>query len=165
MIGSMSASAPAADVLLQFVTTIYFHCILDYQLDGFTLRGTFMMDAPSTKVYLFLLNPQVEVLDGQFTIINPPDAEKYYWAFDPAGLNQLTHEIAEDIGLPTPKFMTNPFGLYLQEEDTNLIRDFHTARSFDLESQDTAIAMGYPLVDIEAMKRSAQEASLHSTIL
>ncbi|KAJ7356437.1 hypothetical protein DFH08DRAFT_849051 [Mycena albidolilacea] len=148
-----------------FITSIQFGCILDHQLDGFTLQGKFMIDAPSTKVYLFLFNPQVEVLDGQLTVINPPDAEKYYWAFDPAGLNQLTHKIAEDIGLPTPKFMTSPRGLYLQEEDTNLIRDFHAARGFDPESQDAAIAMGYPLVDIEAMKRSAQEASLHSKTL
>ncbi|KAJ7818698.1 hypothetical protein B0H14DRAFT_3739645, partial [Mycena olivaceomarginata] len=116
-------------------------------------------------VYLFLFPPQVEVLDGQLTVINPPDAEKYYWAFDPTGLNQLTHEIAEDIGLPTPKFTIEPCGLFLEEEETNLIREFHAAKGFDPESQDAAIAMGYPLVDIEAIKRSAHEASLHSTIL
>jgi hypothetical protein len=123
------------------------------------------MDAPSTEVYLFLFNPQVEVLDSQLAIINLPDTEKYYWAFDPAGIDQLTHEIAEDIGLPTPKFSTELYCLYLREEDNNLIRDFHAARGFDPESQDVTIAMGYPLIDIEAMKRSAQEASLHSTIL
>ncbi|KAJ7769239.1 hypothetical protein B0H14DRAFT_353070 [Mycena olivaceomarginata] len=143
---------------LHFITNIHFHCILDQQLDGFTLRGTFMMDAPSTEVYLFLFNPQFEVLDGQLTIINPPDAEKCYWAFDPAGLNQLTQEIAEDIGLPTPKFTARPYGPCLWEEETiSLIRDFHAARGFDPESQDAAIAAGYPLIDIEAMKRSAQE--------
>ncbi|KAJ7787193.1 hypothetical protein B0H14DRAFT_2954908 [Mycena olivaceomarginata] len=129
------------------------------------LNACFRPNAPTSKVYLFLFNPQVEVLDGQIIVINPPDAEKYYWSFDPAGLDQLTHEIAEDIGLPTPKFMIVPHGLFLEEEETNLICEFHAAKGFDPESQDIAIAMGYPLVDIEAMKRSAREASLHSTIL
>jgi predicted DNA binding CopG/RHH family protein len=53
----------------------------------------------------------------------------------------------------------------LEEEETNLIREFHSAKGFDPESQDAAIAMRYPLVDIEAIKRSAQEASLHSTVV
>ncbi|KAJ7787198.1 hypothetical protein B0H14DRAFT_287941 [Mycena olivaceomarginata] len=154
-----------ADVPLRFITSIHFDCILDHQLDAFTLRGTFMTDAPSSKVYLFLFNPQVEVLDGQLTVINLPDAEKYYWSFDPAGLDQLTHEIAEDIGLPTPKFTIRPWGLFLEEEQTNLIREFHAAKGFDPESPDAAIAMGYPLVDIQSIKKSAQELTeQHSTI-
>ncbi|KAJ7832542.1 hypothetical protein B0H14DRAFT_3871924 [Mycena olivaceomarginata] len=157
--------AIVADVPLHFITGLHFVCILDHQLDGFTLRGTFMTDAPSSKVYLFLFPPQVEILDGQLTIINPPDAEKYYWAFDPAGLDQLTHEIAEDIGLPTPKFTIKLYGFHLREEETNLFREFHAAKGFDLESQDVAIAMRYPLVDIEAIKRSAHELTeQHSMI-
>ncbi|KAJ7818705.1 hypothetical protein B0H14DRAFT_2456117 [Mycena olivaceomarginata] len=154
-----------ADVSLHFITGIHFDCILDHQLDGFTLRGTFMTDAPSDKVYLFLFPPQVEILDGQLTIINPPDAEKYYWSFDPVGLDQLTHEIAEDIGLPTPKFMIVADGLFLEEEDTNLLREFHAAKGFDPESQDIAIAMRYPLVDIEAMKRSVQELTEQGSMI
>jgi hypothetical protein len=165
MIGLMPVSTPVADVPLHFITGICFQCFLDLRLHGFTLRGTFMTDAPSDKVYLFLFPPQVEILDGQLTVINPPDAEKSYWAFDPAGLDQLTHEIAEDIGLPTPKFVILLEGLFLEEKETHLIREFHAAKGFDPESQDAAIAMGYPLVDIESIKKSAQEASLHSTIL
>ncbi|KAF8139272.1 hypothetical protein K438DRAFT_1880345 [Mycena galopus ATCC 62051] len=38
------------------------------------------------------------------------------------------------------------------------IREFHAAKGFDPDSQDAAIASGYPLVDIEAMKgKCAQE--------
>ncbi|KAJ7787185.1 hypothetical protein B0H14DRAFT_287748 [Mycena olivaceomarginata] len=155
----------AANVPSHFITRIRFHCILDHQLDGFTLRGTFMADAPSDKVYLFLFPPQVEILDGQLTIINPPDAEKYYWSFDPAGLDQLTHKIAEDIGLPTPKFMIEHYGLFLGEEETNLIREFHAAKGFDPESQDVTIAMQYPLVDIEAIKRYAQELAAQRSMI
>ncbi|KAJ7768010.1 hypothetical protein B0H14DRAFT_358721 [Mycena olivaceomarginata] len=154
-----------ADVPLRLITGIHFYYILNHQLDGFTLRGTFMTHAPSDKVYLFLFPPQVKILDNQLTVINLPDAEKYYWAFDPAGLDQLTHEIAEDIGLPTPEFRIEPWGLLLEEEETNLIHEFHAAKGFDPESQDVAVVVRCPLVDIEAMKRSTQELTeQHSMI-
>ncbi|KAJ6592678.1 hypothetical protein B0H19DRAFT_906283, partial [Mycena capillaripes] len=106
------------------------------------------MDAPSNEVYLFLFTPQVEVLDGQITVTNPPDAERYYWAFDPAGLDPLNREMAEEIGIPTPNFTIEPWGLLLGEEETKLIREFHAAKGFDPDSREAAIAMGYPLVDI-----------------
>ncbi|KAF7341495.1 hypothetical protein MVEN_01886900 [Mycena venus] len=154
-----------ADVPLRLITGISFLCKLDPQLDNFTLRGTFMTGVPSDPVYLFLFSPQVEILDGQLTVINPADAEKYYWAFDPAGLHQLTNEVAENIGLPTPEFSIELSGPTFAQYEDAMIREFHAAKGFDPDSQDATIAMGYPLVDIEAMKRSAREASPHSTIL
>ncbi|KAF7340330.1 hypothetical protein MVEN_01952200 [Mycena venus] len=150
-------SVIAAGVPLHIITDICFHCFLNTQLDGFTLRGTFMTDAPLNKVYLFLFPPQVKVLNGQLAITNPSDAEKYYWAFDPAGLDRLTHESAEEIGLPTPEFSTEVDGPTWNECEYAMIREFHSGKDFDPESQDVAIAMGYPLVDIEAWKKSVQE--------
>ncbi|KAJ7901320.1 hypothetical protein B0H13DRAFT_773067 [Mycena leptocephala] len=119
----------------------------------FTLRGTSMADAPTDKVYLFLFPPQVEVVGNLITVTNPPDTERYYWAFDPAGLNQLTHDVAEDFGLPTVEFSTNLWGGKWDEHDYDMIRDFHIAKGFDPYTQDVAIAMGYPLIDIEEMKK------------
>ncbi|KAJ7930683.1 hypothetical protein B0H13DRAFT_2309307 [Mycena leptocephala] len=112
-----------------------------------------MADAPTDKVYLFLFTPPVELVDGQLLFTNSLDTEKYYWAFDPAGLDQLTYETTEEIGLPTPKF-----SMYLavhgwDEHDYNMIHDFHVAKGFNPYSQDAAIAMGYPLIDIEEMKK------------
>ena len=66
-----------------------------------------MTESPPEKVYLFLFPPQVELMDGRIIVTNPPDTEKYYWAFDPTGLDRLTHQMAEDIGLPTPEFSTD----------------------------------------------------------
>ncbi|KAJ7930700.1 hypothetical protein B0H13DRAFT_1484876, partial [Mycena leptocephala] len=77
----------------------------------------------------------------------------YYWAFDPAGLNRLTHEAAEEIGLPTPEFSMNLRMHKWDECDYDMIRDFHVAKGFDPYSQDAAIAVGYPLIDIEEMKK------------
>ncbi|KAF8139264.1 hypothetical protein K438DRAFT_719693 [Mycena galopus ATCC 62051] len=142
---------------LPLITNVFVDCDLDTQLDGFTLQGTFMTDAPSNKVYLFLASPQVEILDGHFTVAFPPETERHYWAFDPDGVNQLPHAEAEDIGLPTPRFLFDGFGMEWNERKEDQLREFHAAKGFNPDSQDAAIALGYPLVDIEAMERSAQE--------
>ncbi|KAJ7832356.1 hypothetical protein B0H13DRAFT_2429856, partial [Mycena leptocephala] len=137
----------------ELVTSICFVCTLNAHLDSFTLQGTFMADAPTNKVYLFLFPPQVEVVDNLITVTNPPDTEKYYWAFDRAGLDRLTHDVAEDFGLPTVEFRIDLEGGRWDERDFDLIDDFHVAKGFNPYTWDAAIAMGYPLIDIEEMKK------------
>ncbi|KAJ7901323.1 hypothetical protein B0H13DRAFT_1622094 [Mycena leptocephala] len=122
-----------------------------------------MADAPMDKVYLFLFPPQVEVVDNLLTVTNPSDTKKYYWAFDPDGLNRLTHETVEDIGLPTIEFSIALMGMRWEESDYDMIRDFHVAKGFDPYSQDAAIAVGYPLIDIEEMKKFIPGVSFHSS--
>jgi hypothetical protein len=147
----------------EVITGIYFNCTLNTHLDSFTLQGTFMADAPMDQVYLFLFMPQGDVVDGLFAVFNPPDAEKYYWAFDPAGLDRLTHEAAEEIGLPTPKFSMDLMVPGWNEHDYDMVRDFHIAKGFDPYTQDAAIAVGYPLIDIEQMKKLSPRVSFHSS--
>jgi hypothetical protein len=122
-----------------------------------------MADAPTDKVYLFLFPPQVDVVDNLITVTNPPDTEKYYWAFDPAGLNWLTHDMAEDFGLPTVEFSIALMGGKWDERVYNMIHDFHVAKGFDPYTQDAAIAVGYPLIDIEKMKKLIPKVSFHSS--
>jgi hypothetical protein len=122
-----------------------------------------MADVPTDKVYLFLFPPQADLVDGQLIVTNPPDTEKYYWGFDPAGLNRLTHDIAEDFGLPTVEFSISLMGGKWDERDYDMIRDFHVAKGFDPYSQDAAIAVGYPLIDIEKMKKLNPRVSFHSS--
>ncbi|KAJ7930689.1 hypothetical protein B0H13DRAFT_2651833 [Mycena leptocephala] len=136
----------------ELVTGIYFSCTLKTDLD-FTLRGTFMADAPTDNVYLFLFPPQADLVDGQLLVTNPPDTEIYYWAFDPDGRDRLTHDVAEGIGLPTVKVSISLESWRYDERDYDLVHDFHLAKGFDPYSQDAAIAMGYPLIDIEEMKK------------
>ncbi|KAJ7901302.1 hypothetical protein B0H13DRAFT_1622084 [Mycena leptocephala] len=112
-----------------------------------------MADAPTDEVYLFLFPPQVEVVGNLITVTNPPDTERYYWAFDPAGLDRLTHETVEDFGLPTVEFSIELWGGKWDEDIYDMVRDFHVAKGFDPYSQDAAIAAGYPLIDIEQMKK------------
>ncbi|KAJ7789556.1 hypothetical protein B0H13DRAFT_2522197, partial [Mycena leptocephala] len=130
----------------ELITSIRFKCTLNAHLDSFTLQGTFMADAPTDKVYLFLFPPQVDVMDGQLLVTNPPDTEKYYWAFDPDGQDRLTSAMAEDFGLPTVEFSMGKWGGKWDEHDYDMVRDFHIAKGFDPYSQDVAIAMGYPLI-------------------
>ncbi|KAF8164390.1 hypothetical protein K438DRAFT_268341 [Mycena galopus ATCC 62051] len=116
-----------------------------------------MIDAPSNNIYLFLFPPQVEILTGHFTVAFPPETERYYWAFDPEGLDRLTHALAEDIGLLKPRFFFHCWPVSWDKREEDQICEFHAAKGFDPDSQDAAVALGYPLVDIEALKRSAQE--------
>ncbi|KAF7340341.1 Reverse transcriptase-RNase H-integrase [Mycena venus] len=143
--------------LLHLITSIDFDCILDTRLNSFTLQGTFMTNAPQHQAYLFLFPPQVELVDGRFTIMNPDDSEKYYWSFDPTGLNRLTREAAEDIGLPTPQFSVRVIGWRGDGSTLDMIREFHAAKGFNPDSQDAAIAMGHPLVDIEDIQKWARD--------
>ncbi|KAJ7881876.1 hypothetical protein B0H13DRAFT_1721565 [Mycena leptocephala] len=112
-----------------------------------------MADAPTDKVYLFLFPPQMKFVDSLLTVFNPSDAEKYYWAFDPAGLDRLTHETVEDIWLPTVDFSMELWGGKWDEHKYDMIREFHVAKGFNPDSQEAAIAMGYPLIDVEEMNK------------
>ncbi|KAF7340336.1 hypothetical protein MVEN_01952800 [Mycena venus] len=101
--------------------------------------------------------PQLELVDGRFTIMNPDDSEKYYWSFDPTGLKWLTRKAAEDIGLPTPQFSVKATAWMWDKSTPDMICKFHAAKGFNPDSQDAAIAMGYPLVDIKDIQKCAQD--------
>ncbi|KAJ6596427.1 hypothetical protein DFH09DRAFT_1407646 [Mycena vulgaris] len=148
--------AVSFDDEMVFVTGIHFCCTLNPPPDNFTLQGTFMADAPIDDVYLFLSSPKVALVDGRFIVTSPPAAEQYYWTFDPAGLDRLTCQMVEDLGLPAPEFSIELGGARWDETCHDMIRDFHVAKGFDLCSQDMAIAMGYPLVDLEGINKFAR---------
>ncbi|KAJ6563963.1 hypothetical protein B0H19DRAFT_1233144 [Mycena capillaripes] len=140
-----------------FVIRIGFDCSFNTPPDNFTLQGTFMAAAPTDDVYLFIFSPKVDLVDGRFILTSPPAAERYYWAFDPAGLDRLTCQAVEDLGLPVPEFSTWLGGARWDKTRHNMVRDFHAAKGFDPCSQDMAIAMGYPLVDPEDIHKFARE--------
>ncbi|KAJ6563974.1 hypothetical protein B0H19DRAFT_74576 [Mycena capillaripes] len=142
-----------------FVTRLSFYCTLNTSPDNFTLQGTFMADAPTDDVYLFLFSPKVDLVDGRFIVRSPPAAERYYWTLDPAGVDRLTCQTVEDLGLPAPEFSIELRGARWSETTHDMICDFHAAKGFDPCSQDIAIAMGYPLVDIEDINKFARELS------
>ncbi|KAJ7930662.1 hypothetical protein B0H13DRAFT_1960721, partial [Mycena leptocephala] len=129
-------------------------------LPNFTLRGTFMADAPTDKLYLFLFPPQADVVDDRLSVCNPPDTTKHYWTFDPSGLDRLTQEAAEAIGLPTAELSVETWGGRWDDHDYALLHDFHVVKGFDPDSPDAAIAMGYPLINIEKNEEICSKSEL-----
>ncbi|KAJ6578286.1 hypothetical protein B0H19DRAFT_1230086 [Mycena capillaripes] len=148
-----------------FVTGIHLCCTFNPPPDNFTLLGTFMADAPIDDVYLFLSSPKAALVDGRFIVTSPPAAEQYYWTFNPAGLDRLTCQMVEDLALPAPEFSIELGGAQLDETCHDMIRDFHVAKGFDPCSQDMAIAMGYPLMDLEDINKFARSLILFKTIV
>ncbi|KAJ7846513.1 hypothetical protein B0H13DRAFT_2093024 [Mycena leptocephala] len=133
-------------------------------MDNFTLRGTFMADAPTDKLYLFLFPPQADIVDGRLSVRNPPDTMKHYWTFDASGLDRLTQEAAEAIGPPTAELSVETWGGRWDDRDYVLIHDFHVAKGFDPDSPDAAIAIGYPLINIEKMRKLARRLEWESSM-
>ncbi|KAJ7624426.1 hypothetical protein FB45DRAFT_82902 [Roridomyces roridus] len=131
-LGQMQRAGTAETFMnLHLVTGVRFECLVYSEFDPFTLHGTFMADPTYQPVYLFLFTPQVEMCKDHFTLANPPDTEKYYWARDPEGFDRLTHEVADDLGLPMPYFEVDLQGVSVTEEESKLIHKFHIAKEVD----------------------------------
>ncbi|KAJ7697836.1 hypothetical protein B0H17DRAFT_907729, partial [Mycena rosella] len=74
--------------------------------------------------------------------------ETFYWSFDPQGVGRLPEDTAEELGLPDIHFHAFVDGKFWTRDHYNIIRQFHLAKGFDPTSQDVAIELGYPLVDV-----------------
>ncbi|KAJ7609881.1 hypothetical protein FB45DRAFT_340048 [Roridomyces roridus] len=129
--------------------------------DAFTLRGTFMSEAPPDPVYLFMFHPPPELSGGQITIPLVADADMYYWAWDAEGLERLTHETVEEFGLPTG-FRTRLYSRWREEEeDSAAITEYQLAKGFNPDSQELAIKYGYSLLDVDGIVNSARQLFGH----
>ncbi|KAJ7911629.1 hypothetical protein B0H13DRAFT_1524881, partial [Mycena leptocephala] len=72
----------------------------------------------------------------------------YYWTFDPEGIERFSEDTSEALGLPLVQFHTLVRGDRGSKDDYTLIREFHLDKGFDPDSQDIAIELGYPLVEV-----------------
>ncbi|KAJ6578856.1 hypothetical protein DFH09DRAFT_1310824 [Mycena vulgaris] len=133
------------------ITRVYFYFSIGFDLDKFTLRGTFMADTPTDEVYLFLFPGNVDVSDGQLTVDLPPESETYYLSFNPQGIERLSEDTIEQIGLPRLSFEAIVHAIQWPQNHYNLIRECHRAKGFDPDTQDVAIELGYPLVDVDEL--------------
>ena len=53
-----------------------------------------MAGAPMDDIYLFLLNPCVDVQDGLVSVEIPSMQDAYYWSFWPDGREPLSAELS-----------------------------------------------------------------------
>jgi hypothetical protein len=128
---------------------VIFNISVQWERDEFSLQGTFMAEVPAKDVFLFLFSPDVQDSGSQFSVYLPPENKAYYWSFDPKGTTQLSAEDAEQIGLPHVNFQATVFGSTWSRDIYDLIGHFHLAKGYNPHSQDVAIELGYPLLDVQ----------------
>jgi hypothetical protein len=110
-----------------------------------------MAESLSDYVYLFLFPAEVEDSDGDLTVHLPSESERYYWSFDPEGIERLPQDALDNLRVPCVSFRVQVSGKSWRRETYNSIGEFHHAKGFDPASQDIAIKFGYPLVDVEKL--------------
>lgn len=138
-------------LLTVVINEVHLRFSISSTVDEFTLKGTFMADSPSDDVYLFLFQPTVDNSGGHLAIHLPPESATYYWAYDPLGLQRLPEEIIDELGLPTVELKVSIWAASWGREYYNVIQKRHSAKGFDPDSQDVAIKLEYPLVDVDRL--------------
>jgi hypothetical protein len=111
-----------------------------------------MTDSPTDDVYLFLF-PAADV-DGSNdhrAVHLSPENERYYWSFDPEGLDRLPQDALDKLSLPSVSFRAIISGVRWIQEQYDSISKFHHTKGCDPTSQDVATELGYPLVDVDRL--------------
>ncbi|KAJ7279255.1 hypothetical protein C8J57DRAFT_1125109 [Mycena rebaudengoi] len=120
-------------------------------VDEFTLQGTFMADSPTDDIYLFLFPTNVANSRGHLAVHLPLETETYYWSFDPEGIEHLPQDSLDKLALPSVSFRIQIAVAHWSQEVYDSISAFHHAKGFDPASQDVAIELGYPLLDVDRL--------------
>jgi hypothetical protein len=110
-----------------------------------------MADLPTDNLYLFLFPAGVNDSDGNLAVHMPLESERYYWSFDPEGIEHLPQDALDKLTLPCVNFQAVVNGAQWSQEAYDSIAKVHSARGFDPTSQDAAIELGYPLVDVDKL--------------
>ncbi|KAJ7676713.1 hypothetical protein DFH06DRAFT_1168875 [Mycena polygramma] len=113
--------------------------VVDYRLE---LSGP-THDLPPG--YLFIC-PLAE-LQSDLAYFRVPDCPAY-WSLDPSGVEGLNADEASVMGFSDIKFHMAVGGRSWDDNDYAGIRTFHESRGFDAYTQEAAIAMGCPLVEM-----------------
>ncbi|KAJ7626175.1 hypothetical protein FB45DRAFT_76037 [Roridomyces roridus] len=140
---------------MQLTMSLSLRCRMEHAWNSFRGASRIAAETGRDHIYLFLYSP----FDSEFVVANPPDSGRYYWTFDRDGGQRLTEQEVETMGLPRPVFESmrpRVIGL-LDEEENKILRSVISARGFDPDTQDLAVTMGYPLIDVEPLIESARE--------
>ncbi|KAJ7876853.1 hypothetical protein B0H14DRAFT_2342510, partial [Mycena olivaceomarginata] len=71
-----------------------------------------------------------------------------YWSLDPCGIDQLSDEVAQDLGFPTIRLKMKVSGFSWDANVYDGIHQFHAAKGFDHHSQEVALEVGNPLYQV-----------------
>jgi hypothetical protein len=75
-----------------------------------------------------------------------------YWARDPTGAEKLNAEEARILGFPDLSWRIEVMGGSWNSSVYHGIREFHEAKGFDVNGQDVAIELGYPLFHVSCTR-------------
>jgi hypothetical protein len=81
------------------------------------------------------------------TCFRVPDRPAY-WSLDPSGIDRLSVEAAENLGFPAIELQIKVSGKSWDASVYGGIRQFHQYKGFDTYSQQVALEMGYPPVQV-----------------
>lgn len=93
--------------------------------------------------YLFLC-PLADLRSDTPTSLRVPDCPAY-WSLDPSGVEHLTTEEAQALGLPIIVVEMEVIGDSWDGSVYAGLRQFHQGKGFDPDTQDLARHLGYPL--------------------
>ncbi|KAJ7448757.1 hypothetical protein FB451DRAFT_760496 [Mycena latifolia] len=86
-------------------------------------------NSPTLLPYLFLSSPRIKIdMEGRVSVFIPPQDERYYWSFDPAGHERLGEEMAAQIALPDVEFELWARCSSWTASQYTLLRDFEEAK-------------------------------------
>jgi hypothetical protein len=115
-------------------------CAIDYYLKLLGPRDNLVFG------YLFLC-PLAKLKTEDMTGFQIP-AQPAYWSLDPSGVNRLSGKAAEDLGFPAIQV---EMYAHVQSWDVSIydgICQFHEAKGFNPFSQEVAIELGSPLLQV-----------------
>jgi hypothetical protein len=124
-----------------------------------------MADSPTNEVYLFLFPANVANPRGHLAVHLPLETETYYWSFDPEGIEHLPQDSLDKFALPSVSFWAQVWGVHWRQEVYDSIATCHHAKGFDPASQDVAIELGYPLLDVDRLNDLIYGVKVHVPVL
>jgi hypothetical protein len=110
-----------------------------------------MADPPTDDIYLFLFPARVDGSDGHLAVHVPLESETHYWSFDLEGIEHLPQDVVDKLTLPHVNFRAFVRGGSWSEEAYDTIAKVQHRKGFEPTSQDVAIKLGYPLVDVDRL--------------
>jgi hypothetical protein len=95
----------------------------------------------------------------------PLETETYYWSFDPEGIEHLPQDSLDKFTLPSVNFRAQVRAAHWSQEVYDSIATCHHAKDFDPASQDVAIELGYPLLNVDRLNDLINGGKVHVPVL
>ncbi|KAJ7679471.1 hypothetical protein DFH06DRAFT_1415654 [Mycena polygramma] len=121
-------------------------CIASHWIYEWVRGGSSTLPPSLLNWYLFLC-PLADFQPHLLGRLGIPDCPAY-WSLDPSGAERLTGDEASALGFPDIHCLREVWGKSWDDDAYAAIRQFQEAKGFNPYSQEAAIAIGYPLLEM-----------------